>query len=303
MRIHDVAGTVGPGQNTLTLDTDGIGGSFHAQGIVAASLSTGAADHLVFSTQPVGGPAGIVLVPAVTIVDIGGHVITTDDRTITLLASDDPGGGPLLGTTQLATTNGVATWQTADALHLDIPGDGYVLGASHDGAPFLSSDDVDSAPFDLAPSRAVPVALTSAVVKPGGAVKLVADGIFPLPDRTTDDLRAHGGTLTVGGTGWSVVFPLPARGWQGLGPHHDGSQGFRFHGVVCTSVIVKAAKLTATCRLETGTFALPEPGPVGVELAVGVGRARYCGSCGGTPSGDATKAFTRKLCAAPPQCP
>ena len=302
IRIHDASAAVGIGSATLSLTTAALGGAFTNQGVATATFVAGAPDHLRFTTEPVAGAPGAALLPAVALVDVADHVVTSAARTITLAIGDDPGGTALTGATTKMTTNGVATWLPGDALGIAVGGDGYTLVATHDGGAFLSSDTAESAPFDVAPSSAVPLALQSLSVKPGGQLKLAASGVIPLASRPTDVPTVHGGALTVTGPSWSLAFPLAAAGWQGLGPGGDGSKGYRFRGVVCTSVVVTASGLKASCRVEVGTFTLPEPGPIAVSLALGVGRAQYCGACGGTMTGAPAKAFSRKACPPPPAC-
>jgi hypothetical protein len=65
-----------------------------------------------------------------------------------------------------------------------------------------------------------------------------------------------------------------------------------------TGKVIKGA-----CKADTGTFALPEPGPVTIHLGVGPGSTRYCAQCGGTAKGDPDKIFKHVDCAAPTICP
>jgi hypothetical protein len=140
------------------------------------------------------------------------------------------------------------------------------------------------------------------IVKPGRLFKFVAKGRFMLPDRLTDDPRAEGGSLEFGGTSGGTVYALPAAGWGGLGPGGDGSKGFKFKGAGCKVVIVKEAVVKGVCGTDTGGFALPESGPVDFQLTVGTSTTRYCGSCGGTPAGNADALYKRKACPAEAEC-
>jgi hypothetical protein len=106
----------------------------------------------------------------------------------------------------------------------------------------------------------------------------------------------------VSGSTGSVTYALGAGSWKALGRQHDGSKGYRFTGSGC-AVLLKTRALKASCRDATGTLVLPEPGPVTVVLAIGSGTTRYCGSCGGTPQGNAARVFKRRICAAPAGCP
>jgi hypothetical protein len=112
------------------------------------NITVGPAHHLAFTTQPVDTVAGQALLPAVTIQDLGGNTVTTDDRTITLSLPASP--ALLLGVKTVTTTGGVATWTGVQNLHIDVTDPNYVLRASHDGAAFAGgSDTTDSVPFDI----------------------------------------------------------------------------------------------------------------------------------------------------------
>lgn len=147
--IRSAAGAAGPAQTTLSITTTSAGGAFSNQGIVAASLTKGVADHLEFSAQPGSTQSNGDLLPAVKIVDFGGNVIDNDVRTITLQIQDNPSAGTLTGINAQQTGNGVATWSDVDNLHIASAGSGYTLRASHDGADLQSSDVVISEPFDI----------------------------------------------------------------------------------------------------------------------------------------------------------
>lgn len=147
--IASAAGAAGPAQTTMEITTSLAGGAFTDQGIVAANITTGVADHLAFTTQPVDTAAGASLQPAVSVVDFGGNVVTADPRTIVVNLESNPGAALLEGINGLPTDAGVAAWVEFDVLRVDVAADGYTLRASHDGAPFQSSDTVDSDPFAI----------------------------------------------------------------------------------------------------------------------------------------------------------
>lgn len=149
LKISSAAGAAGPAQTTLLVTTSGAGGAFTAQGIVAANITKGAADHLVFASQPGTTQSGADILPAVKIVDFGGNLLTNDNRTISLSIQNNPVGATLLGNAQLASASGVATWADADNLNVVAAAAGFTLRAAHDGAAFLTSDSVDSDPFEI----------------------------------------------------------------------------------------------------------------------------------------------------------
>lgn len=149
VRIISAIGAAGPAQTTLQITTSTAGGAFTNQGIAAANITKGAANNLVFEAQPGSTQAGGDLLPAVKIVDFGGNLITNDVRSITLAIQNNPSAGTLSGTAARDTANGVATWVDGDNLAINAAGNGYTLRASHSGANFLTSDTVDSDPFNI----------------------------------------------------------------------------------------------------------------------------------------------------------
>jgi hypothetical protein len=252
-------------------------------------------DHLVMATQPVDTRAGNAIAIAVVAEDRFDNPITTTGVPITLGLTSNPTRAALLTATSLTkpTVEGLATWDAADGLRIVVAGDGYRISASGAGTAVASD------PFNV--TAALPIPLKVVQVRPGRRVQLVAKGPFALPDRASADPRVAGGSLEVSGTTGSVTYALPAAGWIGLGPNGDGSAGFQFSGGPCASVIVTARAIKAVCRDETGTLALPEPGPVDVVLGLGTS-AVYCGQCGVTPRA-AAEVFKRTDCAAPAACP
>lgn len=147
--ILSAVGAAGPAQTTLTVTTAPAGGAFNMQGIVAANITAGAADRLVFAAQPGSTQAGADLLPAVKIVDFGGNLVTNDVRTINLAIQTNPGAATLLGTTSVQTVAGVATWTAAEDLRINTAATGYTLRASHSGGGFPSADTVDSGLIDI----------------------------------------------------------------------------------------------------------------------------------------------------------
>jgi hypothetical protein len=147
--IASAAGAAGPGQSTMEITTSTAGGAFTDQGIVAAIITKGVADHLAFTTQPVDAAASVSLEPVVGLVDFGGNLITNDSRVIVLNLQNNPGAAVLAGINGIQNDAGVAAWTEGDGLHIDVAADEYTLRASHDGPPLQSSDTVDSDPFAI----------------------------------------------------------------------------------------------------------------------------------------------------------
>jgi hypothetical protein len=148
-----------------------------------------------------------------------------------------------------------------------------------------------------------PIPVKVAAIRPGKLFKFVAKGDFHLPDPMLDNPTIGGGTLSfIGGFEDGQIYPLPPACWRGLGPGGDGSKGFRCKDTTC-KVIVTERVIKGVCKADTGTFALPEPGPVAIRLTVGTGTTRYCARCGGTPRGNPDKIFKQRDCPAPLACP
>jgi hypothetical protein len=136
-------------------------------------------------------------------------------------------------------------------------------------------------------------------VKPGSRFKVVARGTFALP-QPADDPTVDGALLRFLGMTTGNAYVLPPGGWRGLGPGGNGSRGFRFRGTLC-NVLLRPTVLKGTCRDDTGNFVVPYPGHVDVMLSI-AGTTRYCGRCGGTPSGNPDVIYKRLDCAAPASC-
>ncbi len=515
--IRSAAGAAGPAQTTLAITTAPAGGAFTDQGIVAANITRGVADHLAFAVEPSISGAGDDLLPVVRIADFGGNTVLNDNRNITLAIQTNPGAATLFGTATKATTTGLATWATADHLHINTAGTGYTLRATHDGASFQTSDSVDSIgfnivagspgglvfltqpvdtvaganilvavsilddlgnvvtsssdpitldasinplqwpllvatsltknavngvatwsaadelrinkavegyslaasgvgapiesdafnilpgdaslvrfvqsppdgragvaldpavtaeivdefgnrtdtaaqmtlellsapcggsisgttatsaaglatfgnvklnkacdddiisasvtglvaavsdPFTIDARNAVPIGLDVLDLSPGERARFSARGAFTIPTTSRDNPTLRGASLTISGETASVNFPLPKKGWRKLGGNKANTSGFQFlgsrvRGSKCRNVTVKGNLISASCSLAENTFQLPESGPVDVELKLGRGTARFCGNCGGTPTGDPTQTFTRIDCEALAVC-
>jgi hypothetical protein len=108
-----------------------------------------------------------------------------------------------------------------------------------------------------------PIALKRLVIRPGGPLKFVARGDFPLPDPAIDDPRTDGGALVTvsadpGATGaGTALFRLEASGWRGLGQQHDGSRGFRrpLRFTPSCSIVVRRKLIKGICRSSSGAIA------------------------------------------------
>jgi fibronectin type 3 domain-containing protein len=105
----------------------------------AIAVGVGAAFKLVFLTQPSNTVAGMLISPPVQVAveDSLGHVVTTDNSTITVALGLNPGGGTLSGTLSLAASNGVAAFSN---LSINQSGTGYTLTAADGGLTGATSN-------------------------------------------------------------------------------------------------------------------------------------------------------------------
>lgn len=204
VRIISAAGAAGPAQTTLQVTTSAAGGAFTNQGIVAANITKGAPNSLVFEAQPGSTQAAGDLLPAVKIVDFGGNLITNDARNITLAIQSNPSAGTLNGNAARDTSNGVATWLDADNLSINTAGNGYTLRASHSGANFLTSDTVDSDPFNIVAGEPDHLVITRQPVT-------TAAGADILIDVTVQD--AFNNTVTLSTENVSIEAASNPGGW------------------------------------------------------------------------------------------
>ena len=187
----DVAGT----GYTLKASHNGsaLAGSSQTVTSSAFNITRGTAYKLAFTTQPVNTTAGQNLVPVVTIQDAGGNTVTDDNRTITLAIYDDASAGlaVLGGSTSVTSVNGVATWGTSEALHIDIAATGYTLVASHSGTYFNGSETAISNSFNIIPGAADHLGfVTQPVNTPAGSPLYPAVAVQDaLGNTVTDDTR------------------------------------------------------------------------------------------------------------------
>ena len=154
----------------LSIDKAGTGYTLSASATGPTGATSGsfdvtaaAANHLVFTVEPISATAGTSLAPAiqVTAKDGSGNVQTgfTGNVTLTITAGTGTGGATLSGTTTQAAVAGVATFSN---LSIDRSGTGYTLSST--GAGLTGST---SAAFDIAAGTLTKLAFTT---QPAGAV-------------------------------------------------------------------------------------------------------------------------------------
>jgi hypothetical protein len=198
-----------------SINTAGAGYELHA---VDASLDTanstaftvtvGTANHLAFTTSPVGSTGGTAFTtqPVVTVEDAGGNMVSGNTSTVALsIAVGTPtagGPGALSGCAPIAASAGVATFT---GCFINTEGVGYELHAV-DG----SLTSVDSSAFNVTVGTASQLAFT---VSPEGATGGTAFTIQPVvavedaggntvtTDASTPTLSITSGTPTGGGSG------------------------------------------------------------------------------------------------------
>src|SRR5262245_33257707 len=108
----------------------------------------------------------------------------------------------------------------------------------------------------VATDSLIPVKVT--IIKPGKLFKFVAKGTFTLPDSNSDP-TANGASLCFQGTSGGQTYTLAAGEWKAI-----AKGGFKATDAVCKAVLVKANVIKGVCKPDTGTFAVPDAGPVSV---------------------------------------
>ena len=120
----------------------------------------GTATELMFQQQPTNTVAGVVIAPAITVIeeDANGNVLTGDSSTsIAIAILNNPGPGTLSGTTSQKVSNGIATFND---LSINSTGTAYTLQAKHG-----TLTSAPSSPFNITPAT-VATTLTLNSVSP-----------------------------------------------------------------------------------------------------------------------------------------
>src|SRR5690349_12838896 len=134
----------------LSLDKADTGYTFQATSYPLPSITSqkfdvvpGPPRQLAFTVEPPDSPtAGAMFAPAVqvTALDAAGNLVPTYGDNVTVTLGNNPGGGTLGGTLQVAAVNGVATFAT---LTLDKAAPGYWLVATATGLSKATSTSFD----------------------------------------------------------------------------------------------------------------------------------------------------------------
>jgi hypothetical protein len=162
--------------STLSIARAAVGYRLTAQasGLTEASsaafdITPGPAVALVFTGQPGLTRASAVISPMVRVAiqDAFGNPVSSSTAAITLALGNNPGGGPLSGTTTVNAISGVATFSD---LAINTAGQGYTLKASTGALPTVTSAafDITEGPlsklvFRVAPTQGVAGELLAAV--------------------------------------------------------------------------------------------------------------------------------------------
>ena len=119
------------------------------------NIMVGAAAKLAFGPQPSNTTAGASISPAVTVLvqDASGNTVTSDNSSVSLTITANPGGGTLVGTTTVAVAGGAATFGN---LSINKTGNGYVLTAANGVLPNEASNS-----FNIMAGPAVQLAYLS----------------------------------------------------------------------------------------------------------------------------------------------
>ena len=116
----------------------------------AFDVTVGIADHLAFASYPATGtPSALTPQPSVVVLDLGGNIVNTDNRLITLTINQNPTSFTCLGGTSTAASGGVAQFAGCSVTAL---GDNYHLTATGGSLPPIVGADfsVSGTPAQLA---------------------------------------------------------------------------------------------------------------------------------------------------------
>ena len=213
-----------------------------ATGLTGATTSAfdivaGAPAKLVFSTQPAGGSANLVMTPLMTVsaTDAQGNLTPSFTGAVTLSFSVNPSGATLLGP---ATQNAVAGVATFPAVGVSLAGTGYQLTAAATG---LTS--ATSSLFNISGGVAANITVSS-----GGAQTGLVGLALPLP--VVVKVADAGG---IGVAGVTVNFAA-ATGGGSISPVSGVSDGAGLVTVTWTlGAAVGAQSITATSTGLTGS--------------------------------------------------
>jgi autotransporter-associated beta strand protein len=205
--------------SNLSINKTGAGYTLTAaDGSLGGSTSTGfnitpaAANHLAILGQPSTAVAGVAINPAVKVevLDPFDNLVTTDTSNVTVAIGTNPGGGTLSGTTTVAASGGIATFNT---LSINKTGTGYTLTAADGSLTGTTSGSFNITPavadhlgFGVQPSTAV----AGVAISPAVTVQ-VLDQFNNLVTTDTSNVTVLIGINPGGGT-LSGTLTVPASG-------------------------------------------------------------------------------------------
>ncbi|MEW6269461.1 MAG: S8 family serine peptidase [Thermodesulfobacteriota bacterium] len=222
------------------------------------------------AVQAGGFPAGVgtTLTPSVVTVGPGGSASISVQITVDNAVVPDSDLPPFVHSARLVATAG--TEQQAILLGFAKIGDGQ-------DAQLLSGRKLVVRDRDGAPKRRKVAVVSN---DPGSSIA---------PPSSGSDPRLVGAVLQVVNpvTSEQDSLALPAGKWVGLGIP-EGSAGYRYLDAagVCTRVVIKQGRLTASCRGAGIGFTLDEPQQGALALKLVSGDVSYCMVFGGTVKKD-----------------
>lgn len=226
-------------------------------------VTSGPANRMEISTQPVTTPAGEAIELSVTVFDDLDNIVTGSTADITLDSAVNTGGWPLLVDTSLTktTVNGVATWDATDNLRINKAVADYQLSASGAGDPVFTDF------FDIVPAD--PAALRFAQ-QPSN----VDEDAAIAPAVTVEITDAFGNVTN--STALVNIELVSDCGGQLAGAAVNGVAGLATFDALsidtpCENVILRAA---------SGSFPTVDSDPFNVLVVVAAGGADACGACG-----------------------
>ena len=167
-------------------------------------VSAGAANKLVFTTQPGGGTGGTAwpTQPVVTLQDAYGNTVTGTAQNVTLAIQNNAGPGGVLGGTKTVALNTATGQATFTGLSIDKGGTGYTLTATGSTVSTTAGTVVSSS-FNVAAGSASKLVFTT---QPGGGT-----GGTAWPTQPVVTLQDAGGN-TVTGDSSTVTLTLTTPG-------------------------------------------------------------------------------------------
>jgi len=226
-------------------------------------VTSGPANRMEISTQPVTTPAGDAIELSVTVFDDMDNIVTGSTADITLDSAVNTGGWPLLVDSSLTktTVNGVATWNATDNLRINKAVADYQLSASGAGDPVFTDF------FDIVPADPAAVRFAQ---QPSNV-----DQDAAIDPAVTVEITDEFGNLT-DSTALVNLELVSDCGGQLAGAAENGVAGLATFGALSIDTPCENAILRAT----SGSFPTVDSDPFSILAVVAAGGADACGACG-----------------------